>query len=125
MNTLDTRCRPESDSLDWDALSKRCMGNASLIERVLIGFRDQLNGELEQLEQALEQCDEATVATVAHRMKGTSLTVSANRLADSAQQLQELALNDFASIDEELTGMRNEILQLSEMITKRFPEGAS
>jgi len=94
------------------------------MERILLKFQDSLRGELQQLDQAYDAQDETTVATIAHRMKGTSLTVSANRLAESAQQLQEMALSNFSAIDEDLLGLRKEIAELSELLTSQL-RGAS
>jgi len=125
MTVQHSPCEHQSEILDWDALKSRCLGRNDLVERILTGFRDRLTGELQQLEQAYEAQDESMLAAVAHRMAGTSLTVSANRLAESSRQLHDLALRDFSAIDGNLNGMRVEVCLLSDLITNWLSQGSS
>lgn len=69
----------------------RCLGRLDLVERVLSRFEDALGGEVEQLEAALAEADVDAVATIAHRIKGSSLTVSATELGRVAADLETTA----------------------------------
>lgn len=76
---------PRIDSLlDIDELSARYLGRLDLVDKVLHSLRQAMDQELEQLERALRAADANAVAGIAHRIKGTSLTVAARGLAIDA-----------------------------------------
>jgi HPt (histidine-containing phosphotransfer) domain-containing protein len=83
-----------SEILDWEALQNRCMGNLELVERVLDKFQQRLPEELRELESALERGDTERIAGVAHRIKGTSASISATALQHAAAELEELSRAD-------------------------------
>lgn len=76
-----------TESIDFAALLKRCMGCVELMARILSRFRVVLTQEIDLLTTALEQSDHATILACSHRLKGTCLTASANSLAQLADQL--------------------------------------
>lgn len=83
----------DATALDVDALMKRCLGRIDLVEKVLGRFAEEFTDELEALEQALANEDFEAIGTIAHRVKGASLTVSANTLSERAAALEK-AVND-------------------------------
>jgi HPt (histidine-containing phosphotransfer) domain-containing protein len=80
-----------SDVLDIERLRNRCMGNIDLLQRVLDQFSKRLPEELAELERALELSDSEQVARIAHRIKGTSANVSAERLQHAAAEIESLS----------------------------------
>jgi HPt (histidine-containing phosphotransfer) domain-containing protein len=102
MPTLDTR-NPASDSpastqaaaytaskvVDLDGLVNRCMGNIELAQRVLEKFRQRLPEELAELEEALKLGDMEKLARTAHRIRGSSATMSAEGLTSAAAGVED------------------------------------
>jgi HPt (histidine-containing phosphotransfer) domain-containing protein len=102
MPTPDTN-NPDSDSpvsgqvatsaaskvVDLDGLVNRCMGNIELAQRVLEKFRQRLPEELAELEEALRLGDMEKLARTAHRIRGSSATMSAEGLATAAAGVED------------------------------------
>ena len=86
--------------IDCPALLSRCIGKTNLMRRVLVAFVSQVSADLEQLEVAIAKSDLTEITRLAHRMRGTSLSVSASEFAVTAQALEEVAAS--TSIDEVL-----------------------
>ncbi len=93
-------CQPTAEAVSAEAMSfgamnfielrNRCMGNADLMRRVLKKFQRRFSEELAELNEALELGDTPRLARLAHRVKGTSASVSARRLQQTAAELEEL-----------------------------------
>lgn len=73
--------------LDYDRLLERCMGNEDLAVRLLAKFRDQSHAELQSVVRAYEQGDLESVARSAHKLKGSTANLSAERVQASAGSL--------------------------------------
>ena len=65
------------------------MGNIDLAQRVLEKFQQRFPEELADLESALELGDAERLARIAHRVRGSSATVSAERLAQAAAKIED------------------------------------
>jgi len=66
----------------------RCMGNIDLVQRVLEKFQQQIPADVADLEKALELGDAERLARIAHRVKGSSATMSAEGLAQAAAEIE-------------------------------------
>jgi HPt (histidine-containing phosphotransfer) domain-containing protein len=75
--------------LDLDELLNRCMGNIDLAQRVLEKFHQRIPEELAELQNALELGDAERLARIAHRVRGSSATVSAERLAQAVAEIED------------------------------------
>jgi len=75
--------------LDLDALMERCMGNLDFVDRILHKFQERLPKELAELETTLECQDAEQLALVAHRIKGSSASVSARGLCLAASAIED------------------------------------
>ena len=93
METKSPRSLPNGP-IDCEELLSRCMGRMELMERMLTSFRDNAESDVDALLDAIESGDKQELARIAHKLKGTSLTVSARSLADTADRLQEVAVRD-------------------------------
>jgi HPt (histidine-containing phosphotransfer) domain-containing protein len=78
--------------IDFDALLQRCLGNTSLMERVLAKFLTQLEADLLLLERAVNDGNGIEAAEIAHRMKGTAGSVEAPQLHRDAANFERAAL---------------------------------
>ena len=80
-----------AEVLDWNALLHRCMGRTDLADRVVAQYRQNLEASSDAIRRAVESADTDEIARLAHRLKGTSLTVSASAVADAAACLEASA----------------------------------
>jgi HPt (histidine-containing phosphotransfer) domain-containing protein len=120
MNPLLAQNRRSDPPLDIDELSERCLGRLDLVDKVLGRFHQAMDQELEQLEQALRAADVKMIAGIAHRIKGTSLTVAAHALKDCAQQLEIAVQSDCrAGVESGVAVLREEWVRLNEMLGHR------
>ncbi len=63
-----------------------------LVEELFSAFLEEAPGSLSALREAMDKRDPARVRTVAHSLKGASLGVGADRLADLCRSLEQEAL---------------------------------
>lgn len=113
---------PAEASLNWEALSNRCLGRIDLIERALVRFNDSLSSDLINLEQAAGASDSEAILRIAHRIKGASLTVSAGRLSTCAIDLENKAGSSAEELDACIEGIREECSRLSDLIAHCLEE---
>ena len=76
--------------LDLDGLCNRCMGNIDLVQQVLEKFQQRLPQELAEMERLLALQDVEQITRMAHRIKGTSATVSAQGVHRAAAEVEDL-----------------------------------
>ena len=126
MRHLELSSGMEHPPLQWDALLSRCMGRSELAERIVMQFQDGLEDVLTELSQAISAEDRGETARLAHRLKGTSLTVSAEELAHVAERIEEAALagrlDVVASAWNDLQGAR---VRLADTISRHRDEAAT
>lgn len=91
MNNFRDESDVAAEPFDYDELLGRCVGKPDLVAKVLDNFANLLAPQLEQMEQAAAKPDMLQVRTLAHRLKGGSLTVSARRLGKLAHRLETTA----------------------------------
>jgi HPt (histidine-containing phosphotransfer) domain-containing protein len=92
-NTIDSAsgasaALPPSDIFDLEGLRNRCMGDLNLAHNVLKIFQERMPVELKTIEDALQRQDVELVARVAHRIRGTSASISAASLARAAEEIE-------------------------------------
>lgn len=99
----------ECNVLDVDRLRNRCMGNMDLVQRVLNQFQKKIPEELAELERAISSRDTEQIARVAHRIKGTSANMSAERLQRAATEIETLGrLGQASDVPPLLAALRDE-----------------
>jgi len=124
MSLQQTHAPAEEQSINWETLKSRCIGRLDLVEKALNRFQHALTDDLQSLEEAMETFDSQEVARIAHRIKGTSLTVSADRLAGFAKNLERQAESEFVYDDDALADIRDECCRLSQLITQHCSGGS-
>ena len=65
------------------------MGNIDLVQQVLKMFKERIPEEMHTIERALELQDTEEIAHVAHRVKGSSATMSADGLMRAAAAIED------------------------------------
>ncbi len=80
-----------SSMIDFDALLLRCLGNATLAERVLARFTNRFDPDLNEMDRAYREGDCDRTALVAHRLKGAAANLTASSLAEIASEIESLA----------------------------------
>jgi len=116
---MDSQPRPLADTddcLDWGALTHRCLGRTELAARTLVRFTETVPGELIELNRAMQNGDRETVMKITHRIKGASLTISANRLANSLLALEQSDAKENVILENLVTRVDEEFRALSEQI---------
>jgi HPt (histidine-containing phosphotransfer) domain-containing protein len=91
MDSADQDRQPAPAPFDYEELLGRCVGRRDLLEKVLANFAELLPPQLVQLDAAIRLPDLAKVKTMAHRLKGGALTISAHRLGKCAHLLEAAA----------------------------------
>lgn len=95
--------------LNHEELLARCMGNIEFAERVLAKFQSSFGQDLESLETELKLENVDTVASVAHRLKGSSASVGAPGLNQYATEIEELGRADrLGEIEQPVLHLRRE-----------------
>jgi HPt (histidine-containing phosphotransfer) domain-containing protein len=79
--------------LDLEELLARCLGRVDLMDRLLANFDETLGPQINQLEEAVQISDPPKIKSIAHRIKGAALTVSARELSKCAERLESSAVD--------------------------------
>ena len=74
-----------------DELLARCVGRVELAKRVVGTFVGQLNEDVPQLATEIRNGKSEDATRLAHRIKGASANVAAERLREDAATLEQLA----------------------------------
>jgi len=82
---------PDGPPIDITALLARCAGKNSLAKKLLDSFCVRTPDELEQMENVLASGSLVELASLAHRLKGASATISAEPLRTAAAELERTA----------------------------------
>lgn len=118
MNTVSTQ--PVNGHFDLEELKTRCLGRMDLVERLLSRFQQSLDDDLEQLDQAIQAESTNDIGHLAHRMKGSSLTVGAHGISDAAHRLEtSVATNQMEDIKAFVSELKRERSLLDDLISDR------
>ncbi|MAE63923.1 MAG: hypothetical protein CMJ18_06585 [Phycisphaeraceae bacterium] len=91
---VESVARGDDVPIDIDDVLKRCMGSADFLEKMLEKFRQRADEDLDELEQAIAEANPKQAAHVAHRFKGAAANISAERLRETALQLEQMGRDD-------------------------------
>ncbi|MCG8429124.1 MAG: response regulator [Chromatiales bacterium] len=108
-------------TFDYDAMSKRLMGDDSLIRTVAEAFLSDMPIQLEQLESLAmaEEIDQA--AAQAHKIKGASSNVGGIPLSKLAAKIEQAGKDgDLETFQHNLPGLREQFAQLKVAMEERL-----
>lgn len=77
-----------NDPIACDELLRRCVGNATLLHRVLKKFVVQVAVDVDSLAAAIVRKDLTETSRLAHKVRGTSLSVSALEMSRIAREIE-------------------------------------
>ena len=107
--------------LDLTMLRNRCLGNEQLVLQILRKLESAFVEGLEAVDKAWEEGDLPTVATAAHRLKGTAANVAAERLRRVADGLEAAAIaRQSDEVERQTVQLRVELRQLSDAIQQHL-----
>ena len=72
----------------YEDVSKRCLGNAELLERVLAAFTSGAESDLNVLKNSILEEDCVLAAKTAHRIKGSASNAAAYQMSAFAAQIE-------------------------------------
>lgn len=103
--------------LDYPVFLERCMGKVDLASRLLVRFLECGESDIERIAAAVAAGDAASVIAGAHKLKGASANLSAERLRAEAAALESLGRgNDLGSAADLVERCRTELRLLAESV---------
>jgi signal transduction histidine kinase/DNA-binding response OmpR family regulator len=103
---------PEEVIFDKSGLLERLSGDNELLDEVIAVFIDDIPGQLEELEQALDDRDAELVRLKAHRIKGASANIGAQAVRETALEIEH------ASRDGQLDGTDAMFIKLEQELER-------
>jgi signal transduction histidine kinase/CheY-like chemotaxis protein/HPt (histidine-containing phosphotransfer) domain-containing protein len=101
------------EHVDMELVAEITGGDPVLTENLLHAFVASSQSDLAELADAVARCDLDRIRRPAHRLKGASLTVGANRLADVAKQLEHWPVHAVGDWDQLRALLANANIQLT------------
>ncbi|WP_200236461.1 PAS domain S-box protein [Lamprobacter modestohalophilus] len=122
-----TRSTRPTDRLDVADGVSRLMGNHQLYRKLLKAFVDRERDSAERIAEDLQAGDREQARLRAHSLKGLAGNIGAHRLARSAAALETAIREQAASnlLDGQMTGLREELDQLSAAILDQLQQHSS
>lgn len=100
---------------DRQELIARCLGNLEFAERILSRFQTRFEEDLSELERAVSDRNAEQIASLAHRLKGSSANAAAHSLRERAGEIEGLARRQtLQEIPSRLEGLRSEWSRFTE-----------
>ena len=79
--------------LDYNGLMGRCLGKTKLAQKLLETFLAQSQADIDTIDDSLKQSEWSQVNDLAHRIKGASANVGAERVRANAALLERLSVD--------------------------------
>jgi len=92
------------ETVDLERIRTICMGDDEFMQELIGIYLDDAPNQLEKLREAVTAADPGRTSSVAHRLKGASGNVGAERLAELCHKLEILSRNAGAPDFEETFG---------------------
>ena len=119
---MKSTVEPRLQVVNRDELIHRMMGSVQMAERMLRKFVDSSDSECDALESMVRMGNKSEIVSLAHRHKGTARTMSAERVANVAAELEQRAHTDSTSELLELVDqMRMTHQEVQQVIDDEFP----
>jgi CheY-like chemotaxis protein len=81
--------------IDVADLLQRCGGKPAFVEKLLVKFTQQVDGQIAQLRQSLDRHDALAFRRMAHTLKGVGANLSADKVRSVAARLEKLSEESF------------------------------
>jgi len=114
---------PGTQIFDYQNLLKRMSGNAPLLKTLAKNMPRYLSDEIRKLKTALDETDAESIRLYAHSIKGMCMNFSANRLADTAHQVEIAGGQGDTDTAYSLTKRLKEEFEIFQAtVSERFPD---
>jgi len=103
--------------LDRENAVQRMGGNEALFEKMVNLFLEHVDERIERVSEAIERNDAAGLCASAHKLKGASASVGADRIRDTALCLERIGdSGDLREAPAALERLRREVTLLKENV---------
>jgi two-component system sensor histidine kinase/response regulator len=117
--------KPDFVAMDFAAALDRLEGDRQLLEEIAHLFAEESPKSLSAIHAAINARDAQLVERLAHSVKGAAANLSANRVAQAALALEDLArIGDLADAPRLLLGLEEEIARLLPEVESLFTKVA-
>lgn len=117
-----------STVFDYEAFEERCLGEEDLILEILSGSLRDLTTHISRIRSYLEHGEYGNLERSAHALKGTSGTLSALQIHETASELELTARKAagmekdyFTALSELLSRVERENAEFLNVIYKKYP----
>jgi len=115
--------RTDTPIFEHDELVDRCCGDRELAAEVVEGAAGDANGYLDELAEAVRAGSSLRVREVAHRLKGMSATLSAERVWHRAERLEDMgSRGELAGAAALVETLRDEVRRFFDTAIERLAE---
>jgi len=86
----DSSLPADKSSIDWADLLVRCDGDKTMMVRLVQKFQNKSSQIWDELQSGFEEGDSAATTRLAHALKGTAANLSAVKVAELAEKIEDL-----------------------------------
>ena len=101
-----------NDVFDYETLLQRCSGDSVFMARIFAKFEPQARSDMERIEETIRAGDAGALAKAAHRLKGAGANLSAERVREQAERLEQLGrAGEITEADDCFQALQDELAQ--------------
>ena len=93
MNKINIKTKTNAETINWPDLLIRTGHDESMIKKIVEAWSADNGIRIEKLSEAINNDNLSEVCSLAHAIKGSAATISADALAQAAKQLEVIAKN--------------------------------
>jgi PAS domain S-box-containing protein len=113
---------PEAEPFDYKDLLERCLGNKNLLRNLVKKFQDRVDADIAMAETLSMNHPEA-LAVLAHRLKGVTANLAAERLRRKAEQLEAIGRGgDLSAAAECIDALKRELERFNAAVAAAIEE---
>jgi Amt family ammonium transporter len=117
---------PADAAIDYESLLARCMGDVSLLGRLAQKFQAKSGETWNLLLAGFKAGNTAETARLAHGIKGAAANLSATKLADLAEQIEQLGkAGDLSTAETIVEKLGEELTRCHQELSKLAPQGSA
>lgn len=110
--------------IDWERLAQLSEGNSEFELELLEMFTEDLPIYIDEIKNALNEGDLATLGRVAHQIKGSSGNVGAKTIEEIAANLEKLASqNSLTLLSENIPKLEIKLAAVKQLISQKYLNG--
>ncbi len=120
-STITDEAATDQPIFDYDDMSKRLMGDESLIKIVAEAFLEDMSDQIAQLKECVVADDVHQAAAQAHKIKGASANVGGMQLSTQAKLMEQAGkAGELETIREGLSELESNFTQLKKVMEEKL-----